>query len=147
MYNKFKYNRYFQIRITLEGGGVMAKEKLHCKVTLCLLGDKRAFGPGVAELLDGVRRHGSLQGAAREMAMSYSKAWTIMRNAEAIWGFPLIRRYVGGKDGGRSVLTRQAEIILARYEQMNEALHAMADRQFQQWFNDDELQKLQTMEG
>lgn len=48
MYNKFKYNRYFQIRITLEGGGVMAKEKLHCKVTLCLLGDKRAFGPGVA---------------------------------------------------------------------------------------------------
>ena len=52
----------------------MAKEKLHCKVTLCLLGDKRAFGPGVAELLDGVRRHGSLQGAAREMAMSYSKA-------------------------------------------------------------------------
>ena len=127
--------------------GQMAKEKLHCKVTLCLLGDKRAFGPGVAELLDGVRRHGSLQGAAREMAMSYSKAWTIMRNAEAIWGFPLIRRYVGGKDGGRSVLTRQAEIILARYEQMNEALHAMADRQFQQWFNDDELQKLQTMEG
>ena len=112
----------------------MAKEKLHCKVTLCLLGDKRAFGPGVAELLDGVRRHGSL-------------AWTIMRNAETIWGFPLIRRYVGGKDGGRSVLTRQAEIILARYEQMDEALHAMADRQFQQWFNDDELQKLQTMEG
>jgi len=30
---------------------------------------------------------------------------------------------------------------------MDEALHAMADRQFQQWFNDDELQKLQTMEG
>lgn len=125
----------------------MAKEKLHYKVTLCLMGDKRAFGPGVAELLEGVRRHGSLQGAARDMAMSYSKAWTIMRNAEAIWGFPLIHRYVGGKDGGRSVLTQQAETILARYEQMNAALHAMADRQFQQWFNDDELYKLRKMEG
>lgn len=125
----------------------MAKEKLRCKVTLCLMGDKRAFGPGVAELLEGVRRHGSLQGAARDMAMSYSKAWTIMRNAEAIWGFPLIHRYVGGKDGGRSVLTQQAETILARYEQMNAALHAMADRQFQQWFNDDELYKLRKMEG
>ena len=125
----------------------MAKEKLHYKVTLCLLGDKRAFGPGVAELLEGVRRHGSLQGAARDMAMSYSKACTIMRNAEAIWGFPLIHRYVGGKDGGRSVLTQQAETILARYEQMNAALHAMADRQFQQWFNDDELYKLRKMEG
>ena len=125
----------------------MAKEKLHYMVSLCLLGDKRAFGPGVAELLEGVRRHGSLQGAARDMAMSYSKAWTIMRNAEAIWGFPLIHRYVGGKDGGRSVLTQQAETILARYEQMNAALHAMADRQFQQWFNDDELYKLRKREG
>ena len=111
------------------------------------MGDKRAFGPGVAELLEGVRRHGSLQGAARDMATSYSKAWTVMRNAEEIWGFPLIRRYVGGKDGGRSVLTKQADIILARYEEMNEVLHDVADRQFRQWFNDEELQKLQKMEG
>ena len=125
----------------------MTQGKLHYKVTLCLMGDKRAFGPGVAELLEGVRRHGSLQGAARDMAMSYSKAWTIMRNAEAIWGFPLIHRYVGGKDGGRSVLTQQAETTLARNKQMNEALHAMAARQFQQWFNDDELYKLRKMEG
>ena len=84
----------------------MAEEKLHCKVTLCLMGDKRAFGPGVAELLEGVRRHGSLQGAARDMGMSYSKAWTVMRNAEEIWGFPLIRRYVGGQDGGRAGLAQ-----------------------------------------
>lgn len=125
----------------------MAEGELHCKVTLCLMGDKRAFGPGVAELLEGVRCHGSLQGAARDMAMSYSKAWTVMRNAEEIWGFPLIRRYVGGKDGGRSVLTKQADIILTRYEEMNEALHDVADRQFRQWFNDEELQKLQKMEG
>lgn len=125
----------------------MAEGKLHCKVTLCLMGDKWAFGPGVAELLEGVRRHGSLQGAARDMAMSYSKAWTVMRNAEEIWGFPLIRRYVGGKDGGRSVLTKQADIILARYEEINEALHDVADCQFRQWFNDEDLQKLQKMEG
>ena len=125
----------------------MADEQRHCKVTLCLRGDKRAFGPGVAALLDGGRRHGSLQGAARDMGMSYSKAWTVMRNAEEIWGFPLIRRYVGGKDGGRSVLTKQAEIILERYEEMNEALHDVADRQFRQWFNDEELHKLQKMEG
>lgn len=124
----------------------MTHGKLHYKVTLCLMGDKRAFGPGVAELLEGVRRHGSLQGAARDMAMSYSKAWTIMRNAEAIWGFPLIHRYVGGKDGGRSVLTKAAEIILGRYEAMADRLHAEADRQFQQWFNEEELQKLQKLE-
>lgn len=47
---------------------------------------------------------------------------------------------------GRS-LTKQADIILARYEAMNEVLHDVADRQFRQWFNDEELQKLQKMEG
>ena len=150
MYNKGRFslyfgNRYLPARIT-KGGDCMAGEKLHCKVTLCLMGDKRAFGPGVAALLDGVRRCGSLQGAARSMAMSYSKAWTIMRHAEEIWGFPLTRRYVGGKDGGRSVLTKQAEIILRRYEKMTEDLHALADRQFQQWFNEEELQKLKKLE-
>ena len=80
----------------------MEGQKLHYKVMMCLLGDKRAFGPGVAELLDGVSPR-IAAGAARDMNMSYSKAWTIMRDAESIWGFPLIRRYVGGKDGGRSV--------------------------------------------
>lgn len=125
----------------------MEGQKLHYKVIMCLLGDKRAFGPGVAELLDGVRRRGSLQGAARDMNMSYSKAWTIMRDAEAIWGFPLIRRYVGGKDGGRSVLTGQAEEILKRYRQMNEAVRAVAARQFGELFNDEELQKLREMSG
>ncbi len=125
----------------------MEGQKLHYKVIMCLLGDTRAFGPGVAELLDGVRRRGSLQGAARDMNMSYSKAWTIMRDAEAIWGFPLIRRYVGGKDGGRSVLTGQAEEILKRYRHMNEAVRAVAARQFGELFNDEELQKLREMRG
>lgn len=70
-----------------------------------------------------------------------------MRDAEAIWGFPLIRRYVGGKDGGRSVLTGQAEEILKRYRQMNEAVRAVAARQFGELFNDEELQKLREMRG
>lgn len=125
----------------------MEGQKLHYKVMMCLLGDKRAFGPGVAALLDGVRRRGSLQGAARDMNMSYSKAWTIMRDAEAIWGFPLIRRYVGGKDGGRSVLTCQAEEILIRYEKMDRAVRAAAAQQFDELFNDLELQKLKEMRG
>lgn len=125
----------------------MEGQKLNYKVTMCLMGDKRAFGPGVAQLLDGVRRRGSLQGASRDMNMSYSKAWTIMRDAEAIWGFPLIRRYVGGKDGGRSVLTCQAEEILHRYEQMDKAVREVAAQQFDALFNDEELQKLREMRG
>ena len=53
---------------------------LQCKVTVRMMTDEKAFGPGVAELLSGVQRTGSLQGAAQAMHMSYSKAWTVVRN-------------------------------------------------------------------
>lgn len=124
----------------------MAEEKLHCKVTLCLMGDKRAFGPGVAELLEGVRRHGSCRAQPGIWACRTPRPGQSCATPKKSGAF-LIRRYVGGKDGGRSVLTKQAEIILERYEEMNEALHDVADRQFRQWFNDEELHKLQKMEG
>ena len=51
----------------------MEESELHCKVTVRILADKKAFGPGVAALLRGVRDCRSLQGAARQMDMSYSK--------------------------------------------------------------------------
>ena len=112
----------------------MAKEKLHCKVTLCLLGDKRAFGPGVAELLDGVRRHGSLQGAAREMAMSYSKAWTILKTAERELGFPLLESAAGGRSGGGSRLTEAGESLLSRYRAYCKNVNVYASELFAQTF-------------
>ena len=52
----------------------MEESELHCKVTVRIVADKKAFGPGVAALLRGVRDCRSLQGAARQMDMSYSKA-------------------------------------------------------------------------
>ena len=35
-------------------------KRLRCKVTVRMMTDEKAFGPGVAELLSGVRRTGSL---------------------------------------------------------------------------------------
>ena len=114
----------------------MAGQKLHCKVTVRILTDKKAFGPGVAELLAGVRRHGSLLGAARQMGMSYSKAWTIIKEAEKIWGFPLTNRHAGGREGGHSRLTPQAELVLARYEKLVQEITVLADERFTDYFRD-----------
>jgi molybdate transport repressor ModE-like protein len=129
-----------------EGVG-MAEQGLHCKVTVRIMTDKKAFGPGVAAVLAGVRDYGSLQGAARTMGMSYTKAWTIVREAEKIWGFPLMQRHSGGKEGGSSVLTDQAGIVLERYEAMTRQLHALAEQEFQRYFNDEELEKLRKSPG
>lgn len=74
-----------------------------------------SFGPGVAMLCKGVRDHGSLYAAAREMKMAYSKAWRIMRDTEQALGVTLIDR-----DGPRgSTLTQQGDRLLDAYEEIS----------------------------
>lgn len=120
----------------------MEYEDLTCKVTVRIMGDKKAFGPGVAALLRGVRDCHSLQGAARQMDMSYSKAWTVIREAERIWGFPLTECRVGGKHGGGSVLTAQGQAVLQRYDDMTNAVKAVAEKQFSRLFSREEIEKI-----
>lgn len=124
-------------------------DSLQWKVTLRIMAGDKAFGPGVAMVLKGIAADGSLQGAAKRMNMSYSKAWTIIKNAEKIWGFPLTQRHAGGKKGGFSVLTPQAVYILEKYDVMEKSLKATAHKQFQEFFNEKELQRLShmTIEG
>lgn len=125
---------------------MMEESELHCKVTVRIVADKKAFGPGVAALLRGVRDCHSLQGAARQMDMSYSKAWTVIREAERIWGFPLTECRVGGKRGGGSVLTAQGEAVLQRYDDMEEAVKVVAAEQFDRFFSRGELEKIKAGE-
>ena len=75
------------------------------KVKLTLCTDERFFGPGVCELLEGIRETGSIQAAAGRMKMSYSKAWKILKNAEESMETRLITRVAGGKNGGSSTVT------------------------------------------
>ena len=118
---------------------------LQCKVTVRMMTDEKAFGPGVAELLSGVQRTGSLQGAAQAMHMPYSKAWTVVRAAEQIWGFPLTERQAGGSHGGHSRLTKAAEILLQRYEKLEEKVNETAKREFELSFNPSEIAKLKEL--
>jgi len=73
------------------------------KLTLCA--KDKFFGPGVCELLEGIRETGSIQAAAAQMEMSYTKAWKILKRAEEAMGTALINRVSGGKNGGSSTLT------------------------------------------
>lgn len=120
----------------------MDYDALTCHVSVRIMEEGRALGPGLVELLEGVQTYGSLQGAARSMHMSYTKAWTIVKHAEQIWGFPLTKRYVGGKTGGHSELTQEAIILLAKYRQLMDEIHAIADASFARLFSTAELQKL-----
>ena len=107
----------------------------HANISVRIFGERKCFGPGVAELLRRVEEHHSLRGAAQSMEMSYSKAWTILHNAEEELGFRLIDARSGGKNGGGALLTEDARRMLAAYERYCARLREYGEEAFREEFS------------
>ena len=110
--------------------------KLHPVISVRIFGTEKCFGPGVAQLLTQVAQHHSLRAAAGSIGMAYSKAWTILKNAEEQLGFKLLLSTTGGKHGGGAQLTEQGEALLAAYARYCQTLRDFAQRQFAADFAD-----------
>ena len=99
-----------------------------------LFSDQKCFGPGVSQLLKRVDELHSLRAAALSMSMAYSKAWTVIRNAEDGLGFKLLDSNVGGKNGGGATLTDEARQMIAAYDDYCEKLRAYGAALFEETF-------------
>ena len=108
--------------------------KIRTVLTVRLFTDEKCFGPGVATLLHKVRELHSLRAAAMDMSMAYSKAWTIVKNAERELGFKLLDSTTGGRHGGGAVLTAEGRALLEAYDGYCAALRREADALYDQYF-------------
>ena len=95
---------------------------------------EKFFGEGPARLLRGIEEKGSLRGAALSMGMAYTKALTLIKNAEAALDFPLVIRTTGGKSGGGSTLTEEGKEWLAKYEAYRDACLAANRKLYMDFF-------------
>ncbi|NNU80130.1 LysR family transcriptional regulator [Halovulum dunhuangense] len=87
------------------------------------------LGPGKADLLDGIRRTGSIAAAGRAMSMSYKRAWSLVEEMNAAFRGPLVRSSRGGAKGGGADLTELGEAVLRHYRDLEDAAaSACADR-------------------
>ena len=100
------------------------------RVRLTLHTGERFFGPGVCERLERIRKTGSIQAAAAEMEMSYTKACKILNRAEREMETMLIIRVSGGKKGGCSTLTDAGERAIRDFREMEAKLRETADELF-----------------
>ena len=110
------------------------EKELHSNLSVRVFTDRKCFGPGVAQLLRRVDELHSLRAAALSMAMAYSKAWTVIHNAEEGLGFKLLSSVTGGKNGGGAVLTDEARQMIAAYEDYCRKLHEYGDALFAETF-------------
>ena len=79
-----------------------------------------ALGPGKADLLEALSRTGSLAQAARELEMSYMRAWSLVRTMNAAFRRPLVTMRRGGQGRGGAALTPTGERVLALYRKMQQ---------------------------
>ena len=109
--------------------------KLHPGLSIRIFREQKCFGPGIAELLRRVDEHRSLRAAAQSMAMAYSKAWTIVKNAENGLGFRLLETQTGGVRGGGAHLTDNARRMLAAYDRFCDRVNAYSAGAFAEEFS------------
>ena len=86
------------------------------------------LGPGKADLLEAIARTGSIRAAAKELDMSYMRAWTLVRVMNGVFRSPLVEKVRGGSEQGGARLTERGEEVLAIYQRMErEAERAVED--------------------
>ena len=98
------------------------------------IGGEPVFGKGRRFLLEAIEKHGSINQAAREINISYRKAWSYIKNMEGRLGIRLVERQAGGKNGGGAVLTPAARDFLKKYKSMEEGINEFVDRRFRTFF-------------
>jgi molybdate transport system regulatory protein len=78
------------------------------------------IGPGKARLLESIRDTGSISAAAREMGMSYKRAWLLLDSINQAFTEPVVTAATGGSGGGGATLTPFGAEILERYRRVQD---------------------------
>jgi molybdate transport system regulatory protein len=78
-----------------------------------------ALGPGKVDLLEAIGEAGSISGAARDLGMSYRRAWLLVATMNRCFRRPLVVT-TSFRRGGAS-LTAEGSEVLALYRQIQAA--------------------------
>jgi molybdate transport system regulatory protein len=89
-------------------------------------GSRFSVGVGKIELLEAIARTGSLSQAARDMRMSYRRAWLLLEDMNVSFVHPVTHASVGGRGGGGVVLTVFGSRLVVGYRQLESSLQPLA---------------------
>lgn len=98
-----------------------------------LAGDFPAMGPGKARLISLIDSTGSISAAAREMGMSYRRAWQLVEAINTSFNRPVVITAVGGKRGGGAAVTAFGRELVEIYARMEEKASAAITRDLKQF--------------
>jgi molybdate transport system regulatory protein len=93
-------------------------------------GATSSVGPGKIVLLEQIARTGSLSQAARELGMSYRRAWQLLDDLNHSFNDAVARASVGGAGGGGVQLTAFGEKLIGAYREVEHAVLELTRSRF-----------------
>ena len=93
--------------------------------------DGVVISEGRIQLLKLIVATGSLNKAAKEMNISYQKAWKLVDASNKASKEPLITTQIGGNKGGGTVLTAYGKSLVESFEKINSACWEFLDVQLE----------------
>jgi molybdate transport system regulatory protein len=103
------------------------KPRTHVRVDFT---EEVSIGPGKIGLLEQIEKSGSLSAAARELGMSYRRAWLLLNSVNTGFSEPVAVLSVGGVEGGGAQLTRFGKQLVADYRKFEQQVDELAQKTF-----------------
>lgn len=105
----------------------MADTRLSIRLDLTS-GDR--IGPGKIALLEAIRSTGSISAAARQLGMSYRRAWLLVEEVNETLREPAVAAATGGRQGGGALLTPVGEKVVELYRSIEGIARSSAAEEF-----------------
>jgi len=96
-----------------------------------------SVGPGKVALLEAIQRSGSLSEAARQLGMSYRRAWLLLDELNRSFTEPVVTTAVGGANGGGAVLTPSGLRLIEAFRVVEREANTLARKRLPQLLRSD----------
>ncbi len=90
--------------------------------------DSIAIGPGKVALLEAIAETGSISAAARQLGMSYRRAWLLVDELNQALHAPAVSTAAGGAHGGGTALTPVGNELVKHYRAIESAARVATAR-------------------
>ena len=92
-----------------------------------MYGTEIAIGPGKAELLEAIAATGSISASAKQLGMSYRRAWLLVDTMNRCFREPVVASATGGTGGGGAQVTAFGHRVLASFAAMRSRVDRALD--------------------
>lgn len=90
-----------------------------------------AMGPGKADLLDAINQCGSISSAAKQMGMSYRRAWELVDAMNHCFSQPLVSTHPGGGKLSGAQVTELGLHVLNSYRALMNKTQALCKQELE----------------